>query len=1140
MVKRKFLQKIVVCFVLSGSISFHAIAQMSNVVYSPGIPFSGAGVALPPLNTSFEVGSTEGAFNVSESGSANYTVPFTVPPGTGGMQPQLSIVYNSDGGDGLLGTGWMLTGFSNIGRTTKNLYNDNEVAPINLSNNDPFTLDGSRLIPINGNNGLNGTTYGTENEKFQFIQSHGAVGSPSCPAYFTVETQDGILMEYGNTPDSYIEAVGSNLALTWLLNKVKDTKTGNYYTIQYYENTLTGEFRPEYINYTANDGAGLTSYNQIKLTYGLRNAAHFQGGYNAGSVYQQAVLLTKMEMLFQSAMVHEYNFNYSFDMATHLNEVVEKDNTGKQYNSTRFSWQNNYSLDPVVYSSAYFNNNLGGEYIAADINGDGFSDVVVLENDNWAVHINNINDGGGVTYSIPQNGTGSGSLTNSSGKGVAGDFNGDGNDDIIIFNLSGLAYYYRSDGTTLMEGYFSPIDLAPYVDGFTVGDFNGDGKTDFFTCNATGDWKIHSTGSSSTSDFSLIAYGGNNSLWGSGQNPVFYAVDMNGDGKQEIMQKTDGDILVNEFNGNNLQNIHFNPGTQLRNADNIYPADFNGDGKIDLLTWRQSGSTGWKIWHSTGKAFVESAIIPQLLNVNPDDNNIKTKFFVSDFSGDGKADIIQLRNDAGMDVRTLYNLGNSFLENNIHFNFDYHTSSANLNNIIGDFNADGHMDLLYRNCVSSQQNAVFLQLQPNTDIHKIREITNGLNKNIVISYATLTGLYASGAYTKDNSGGSLPSHTINFKYPKSMIFRVQEKIDESGSYSDINYTYHGAKLHLRGRGFLGFLSNTVSNITTGIKTVTTNTINNFYENVPVSVATSLVADGTAISQKSFIYNSLIDLGDKRHETYVSESTDVDHLRNVTTTNTFQMTGGRLTLKTISQPGITSTTTNNYQLLGGSSNTYLLINSAASATRAAEVPYNRSKAYTYNALGQLLTESEMGLTTTTYGYSGTYHDVVSVTTTGSDIPTSVLTYSYDPLRRFITSQTNALGHIQTSTYDNIYGRVLTETTPNILTTTNLYDGFGRLIQTTSPTGQVTTVSRTWDNSVQNSVYKVQTSSTGKPTLKEYFDLEGKLLRTQKTGFDGTMINIDKNYNNKGLITSETSPYFSGSTPLNTTYTYMIIT
>ena len=97
-------------------------------------------------------GATPGQFDVTPTGGAQYTVPIAVPPGTAGMAPNLALSYNSQGGNGLLGIGWSLSGLSTITRCPKTIIQDgaSAVAGVQYNSSDKYCLDGQRLVVSNG------------------------------------------------------------------------------------------------------------------------------------------------------------------------------------------------------------------------------------------------------------------------------------------------------------------------------------------------------------------------------------------------------------------------------------------------------------------------------------------------------------------------------------------------------------------------------------------------------------------------------------------------------------------------------------------------------------------------------------------------------------------------------------------------------------------------------------------------------------------------------------------------------------------------------------------------------------------------------------------------------------------------------
>jgi len=76
--------------------------------------------------------------SVSETGSAIQSFPISVPPGTAGVVPSLSLTYNSQGQNGIVGMGFMLNGLASIGRCPKTQATDGMRGSINFNADDRF------------------------------------------------------------------------------------------------------------------------------------------------------------------------------------------------------------------------------------------------------------------------------------------------------------------------------------------------------------------------------------------------------------------------------------------------------------------------------------------------------------------------------------------------------------------------------------------------------------------------------------------------------------------------------------------------------------------------------------------------------------------------------------------------------------------------------------------------------------------------------------------------------------------------------------------------------------------------------------------------------------------------------------------
>ncbi len=339
-------------------------------------------------------------------------------------------------------------------------------------------------------------------------------------------------------------------------------------------------------------------------------------------------------------------------------------NTGRAYIYFGGSTMNN-TADVILTGQAA--NNLFGVSVsdAGDVNGDGYSDVIVGASGYSTGTGRAYVYFGGSTMNNVADVTMTGEATNNIfGYSVsgAGDVNGDGYSDVIsgAYNYSsirGRAYVYFGGASmnnvadVILNGEASGDNFGHSVS--DAGDVDGDGYSDivvgaFGYSSSTGRVYIYLGGASMNNTADIILTGENSGIQFG--HSVSTAGDVNGDGYSDIISGANvyatytGRVYI-FFGGSSMDNIPDSyitgeaPGNQFGySVSNA--GDVNGDGFSDVI------AGAWGYGTNTGRAylydyFMKGQIIPEVSMSGESSNNYFGEVSdAGDVNGDGYSDVI--------------------------------------------------------------------------------------------------------------------------------------------------------------------------------------------------------------------------------------------------------------------------------------------------------------------------------------------------------------------------------------------------------------------------------------------------------------------------------------------------------------------
>jgi len=708
--------------------------------------------------------SLDGAFQSGLfTGSASYSIPFKVSPGTAGFAPSVSLSYSSGsakGKAGLYGLGWSLS--------ESYILRDVNYTPDDSSDDEfDLILNGQKHDLVYSEELWGGVAsrYKTKIDTYMHIYRErlgltcGGVNE-FCEVWF-VRTRDGTTFVFGYSRDSELNSTNRDYVVRWSLDEIRDT----------HGNTI-------FYNYNESDGTAYPS--SIEYNGGRKRVVSFEWeprpdvytSYQGGTFATVSRRLSGVRVEADNNLVRKYVLSYELNSAgtKSILSTIQECGTDETTCLPATEFIYNLPLSDGSWADSGWSlpersqpDILSSDSRVVDVNGDGLADILkgylmYGQPQTWAY----INDGSGWVetdaWDPPTYFYGGCDLINPSEGGVLGEVNGDGLPDIITGIGTDSVWLNTGSGWVLEGGWTKPPFNPCSKYGVYVLDVDGDGRDDIVR--------------GYSQDTSHGYYN-------------FREVWLNRD-KSWVLSP---DWVIPHV----LVHYSWTGGFQL-DSDSRF-SDVNGDGLVDILVTKAiDGPIGVFLNNGSGWFHDPSVSIP----VN---FTLESGVRLADVNGDGLVDILKGIDAPWGDTFTAYlGTGSGWVENDsfapptpfyYYLNYDNKGSTASA---FGDVDGDGSADILRK--ASQVEGIWFNRFHRDPGRFALREVRNPLGGVVSIDYVSSSSF--------DNTGGDGVS---DLRSPMAVVSSVSSDNGLSGEHgisSTTSFQYSGGLFDFVDREFRGF------------------------------------------------------------------------------------------------------------------------------------------------------------------------------------------------------------------------------------------------------------------------------------------------------------------------------------------------